>query len=162
MSDIIEQLKKNEKPFGLMSQEMRRTMVCDFEKKDIEYYDGTAWRSKDRDKSCGFRHETVYHLRSDYVEEPEVVKCEVMNEDGWLYFVRVGDRCGGRYSLVPAPNNPDFIGFLYEDGCITTSTRRYKTVLLAKNFVGHYFDICEIASAIVLTPTHVLFRGGSI
>jgi len=97
-------------------------------------------------------------------EKPEVVKCAIYAGSAIKGFnaevYDFGDK--KELNLLLTPDGYVRIGFLYEDGRITTSTRRYKNVLLAKNFVGHYFDICEIASVIVLTPTHVLFRGGSI
>jgi len=158
--DIIDQLKKNEKPFGLMSKEMR-DKANKIGPQEFQYWANRKWAGP----NSYFGPENIaYRLRSNFVEEPKIVKCAIYAGSAIKGFnaevYDFGDK--KELNLLLTPDGYVRIGFLYEDGCITTSTRRYKNVLLAKNFVGHYFDICEIASVIVLTPTHVLFRGGSI
>ncbi len=76
MTNVIQQLKANERPFGLMSEEMQA------EAKDIsivkfDYYTGQnsgAWDVDDKDDF--FRHYRTYRLRPDYAEKPEKVEIE--------------------------------------------------------------------------------------
>ena len=70
MNDLIQALKKNEEPFGLMSEEMQakaREINKGFE---VCLQGGWA--------ECGitgdFSAEMAYRLRADYAEEPEVEK----------------------------------------------------------------------------------------
>lgn len=150
--NIIEQLKANEKPFGLMSKEMQEKAVeLDCENRFEVYCEGDLW---DTVIATGpFIDTHVYRLRPDYEEKPEVVKCEV-------YTDAVSKLC---YKGLPNGHsfwyciaNPDFIGFLYEDGEVCADARRYKSSI---GDIFYSVNSTSVEHYEVLTPTHVLFRG---
>ena len=76
---IIQQLKKNEKPFGLMSEEMQEKLKS-IPGKDIECLQtangklwttceqGIAWNSQANTSTC------TYRLRDDYKDELETIE----------------------------------------------------------------------------------------
>ncbi len=68
MENLIQQLKDNEKPFGLISEEMQekaREIECG---EFFEYYAGnTAWYQA---QAGAFATRTAYRLRPDYEDEP--------------------------------------------------------------------------------------------
>lgn len=156
MNNVIEALKKNDKPFGLMTKEMqaKAQSIGQFEF-SMYMKDGTWVHCGDCDN---FQNKIVtdqtYRLRSDYEEKPKVIECEVRKQGGHLHY------CDGGtwFSLHEAIDRADFIGFKYDDNTqdIHNGVRLYK-------FNDRFFD--EISSdhiltgkAEVLTPTHVLFR----
>lgn len=155
--DIIKELKENEKPFDLMSEEMQAA-VLEFKFADLEWYTygGTSnphWETPSTGPA-GSRI-TSYRLRPDY-EEDEVVKCEVFKTMGNLMFRHdIGN--GGKQGIVlsRAVDYDDFVGFLYEDGSVCAWPRRYDAG-------GLTLDLFKVEGlgfgTTVLTPTHVLFR----
>jgi hypothetical protein len=146
--DIIKQLKENEKPFGLMSKEMQEKLSTLVD--SLQYYSGSGiWQPYT--SKAGFEINGTYRLRPDYEEEPEVIRVEITSciVNGLLY-----DLNGrGMLNISEAQNNPDFIGFLYEDGNIIPMARKYTGEGAVKMITGMGQDTK------VLTPTHVLFRG---
>ena len=156
MSNVIQQLKDNRTAFGWMDQELqdnaRRIGKDNFQCAPVDKtclnWDGMVHNDKP------FYAGLTYRLRPDYEETPDVVECEVFTEDGILRFTHDEDH---HSALVWAPNRPDFIGFKYEDGSISSFSRLYQLESGDTQYV--YYPImgdCE-----VLTPTHVLFRGQS-
>ena len=156
MNELIEALKDNEKPFGLMSEEMQAKM----EEIGYEYcecYENTEkyeWGPLIQFNEYNFGQEYTYRLRPNYEENPEIVECEVKEKDGDLWaFTESGLP---RVSIERALRKPDFIGFKYEDGTIDTHARIYKGI------DGVNWTSCKtmdkLKNATVLTPTHVLFR----
>ncbi len=158
---IIDDLKQNTSAFGLMPEEMQEKA------REIGQPEFEMYMKNDTWLSCGsidnFSGTSVtdmtYRLRPDYKEEgvvEGVVKCEV-NIDGCnnLYCLK-----GLETKLIPlVSSDPDFIGYRYEDGKITTKSRRYidtkhqlltEVLMTMDKFPAHFK---------VLTPTHVLFRG---
>lgn len=96
-------------------------------------------------------HEKTCPENPDYEEEDSVVKCEIQERDGRVMYK---DTDGSWAILSNAMNDPDFIGYLYEDGCISPLSRIYNfesggTQSMAYPKMGEYE---------VLTPTHVLFK----
>jgi hypothetical protein len=157
--DIIKALKENEKPYGLMSEEMR-AKACELCDKESVWQIYTKLGWGDQKNGIALQASTVYRLRPDYAEEPEVVKCKVYESQGELRFDHdIGN--GGKQviALDRAIVYSDFIGFLYEDGGIYTLPRRY----IAKDTIGigKGMDIERIQDYTVWTPTHVLFRGSN-
>ena len=155
--ELIKALKGNEKPFGLMSAEMQEK-AGEIGKLQFQLYHGykTPWRDV---SDVTFNHGSAYRLRQDYTEEPEVVKCEVKPDENNQLCYASELRSYGEHFLYTAYMNPDFIGFLYEDGNISTQTRLYHfkdetTGCACQMFKETYMEKVE-----VLTPTHVLFRG---
>ena len=59
--------------------------------------------------------------------------------------------------IAEAPSHPDFIGFLYEEGDISTCSRIYARKGNTCPWV--YVSESDLSNCEVLTPTHVLFRG---
>ena len=78
--DIIQQLKDNERPFGLMSKEMQEKAREIGKRTNFETYCGIKskppWLPIIGD-SEEFIEEFTYRLHPDYKEEPEIVECEI-------------------------------------------------------------------------------------
>jgi hypothetical protein len=147
--DIIEQLKNNEKPFGLMSKEMQAKAkeigACEFNF-FVGQHSGN-WDTLNKDDML--RWYRTYRLRPDYKEEPEMAKCKViLDSGGYLCCAFEGFDEDACQRLSECQDNPDFIGFLYEDGSV------YATARKGENGSVNMSDVK------VLTPTHVLFSKG--
>jgi hypothetical protein len=154
--DIIEALKENEKPFGLMSKEMQDETE---EIGKINFLvsianNGGEWVST-APGNKSLCPSDVYSLRSDYKEEPEVVKVLIHpNSSGCLVYDKA-DGVGMPWPPISrAVNDPDFIGFLYEDEKIASYPRRYDHPVGMSVITEGDVSNCK-----VLTPTHVLFKG---
>ena len=156
--DIIKALKENEKPFGLMSEEMQaKAKEIKYDARNnpnFDYFnDGADWVSADRPD---FGRNRTYRLRPDYEEKPEIVECEVMkrqimNCNPSLDYSFDGDIC----SLHQAMTDQRFIGFKYEGSDLARPLpRRYRDPI-----DGHVYDFWREGYE-VLTPTHVLFMKG--
>ena len=99
---IIEQLKRNNEAFELMSDELKskaREIGLDI---FTEFIGGGLW------EQCGvgaFDPRFIYRLNIDYKEkiETEVIKCEIY-ESASLYF----NFNNKQVPLISAPNHPDF------------------------------------------------------
>ena len=154
--NIIEQLKNNLNPFGMMSKEMQEAMDA-IEFRFLEEWVGRTWSGLPESDS-GLSLRATYRLRPDYKEEPEIEKCEVYEKAGAdRYKVLCYDRVSsGGWRLETACKHIDFIGFLYKGRVLHTSPRMYKQgAQWFPNIDEHQIDQYE-----VLTPTHVLFRKG--
>ena len=110
MDNLIQQLKDNEKPFGLMSEEMQ-VKANEIGCTEFDYYGTNVWESY---PSGDFYNDQACRLRADYEDEPEIVECEIRCNDsvGKFYFDGL-NMC----PLSPVFNRPDFIG-LNVDGRI--------------------------------------------
>ena len=118
MTNVIQQLIDNEKPFILMSEEMQ-TKLMQVAAKDIRCLQAVPgevwvacgpkinWGSKPCRSTCTFR------LRPGYKDEPGVVECEIcLKKPGdYLYYVRRGVE---ERRLHRAFDDPDLAGFLYK------------------------------------------------
>ncbi len=152
---IIEQLKKNEKAFGLMSEEMQEKAEqlgpLEFE----SYNGGNVWFPFGKigfSKDCygKFVCWIAYRLRPDYAKEPEIVECEIYeNLDGNLMYRQAGV---GRMLSI-AVNKPDFIGFKFEDGYVSGAPVMYSMPATHGRYESLKNGDCEVEHA-----THVLFR----
>ncbi len=149
MSDLIQQLKDNEKPFGLMSEEMQEKASQDIANEDFLMWFGKKWSAV----YSGFLDSNTYRLRPDYAEEPEVVECAIKPQgDHWHY------RDGGTwFSLHEAYDRQTLIGFKFagysdifnESTMYEWNGKLYREVQL---------DWILSGKAKVLHATHVLFR----
>ena len=157
--EITQALKQNKMAFGLMetasftNKEMQdKANKIGLRDNFDDYNSGGKWYPvKMTDVFItGF----IYRLRQDYAAEPDVVKCEVFQEDLKLRFTY---RAFHHSMLSSALAIPDFIGFLYEDGCVSGAARRYGCHISAAPISKYNSDEGEIGDE-VLTPTHVLFR----
>ncbi len=149
--DIIKALKENEKPFGLMPEEMQakaREMSADLQK-----FCTNGWVALQAPSAPKMKFAT-YRLRPDY-EESEVVECEVKLYKGRLWWFNAdGDPV---LTINNAIDYPDFIGFKYEGGTVSGSCRLRKDIYGMKFVATHHVDPADYGYE-VLTPTHVLFR----
>ncbi len=113
--NIIEQLKKNEKPFGLMSEEMQAKARELGQGRFVLFVcQGDGFWDYHFDHSGDFDNARTYRLRSDYAEEPEIVIQEwpIFTKDGTLRFARhLADRDERGTEIDLAVRDPDFIGF---------------------------------------------------
>ncbi len=151
MTDIIKLLKDNEKPFGLMSEEMQE------QAKSIEVANFQRWLCEDTwgtPKDHVFLGGSVYRLRPDYAEKPEIVECEILlNPESNIW----GYKCpcsGDPVNADLAHSCPGFrlIGFKFEDGTLRTTPIYYQrpTHTNTQVFLNEEYT--------VLHATHVLFR----
>ncbi len=153
---IIEQLKKNEKPFGLMSAEMQEKAI-ELKLSQFQYY-GYIYRWYDMNESWDekpFETLKVYRLRPDYQEEPEIVECEILppDDEGIKWVQRTPSHT---MDYTSCEMHKDFIGFKFEDGAIGPTSVHYRSaagVLYCKLGDG------RLDNMTVLHATHVLFRG---
>jgi hypothetical protein len=155
--DTIKALKKNERPFGLMTAEMQA--------KAKEIGIGEFWvyiefgQNQMTSPAVWGKHpdrfnwgETV-KLRPDYEPKPEIVECEVKANRHGLHFVDDEGRCLG---IGMAINYPDFIGFKYAGGVVSTSPRHYYDGIEGEQ-TWQIYESKLLTKYEVLTPTHVLF-----
>lgn len=147
--DIIKALKENEKPFGLMSEEMQVKAKEIGHVKFKVFCSDDDWKFRGPDDEFGTCF--TYRLRHDYEEKPEIVEYEVFEKDGHLNFKLPN----AEHSLHQAVDDPDFIGFKYEGQYITPSPRLY----LHKSGQAHdRVSSGYMAEYKVLTPIAVLFQ----
>ncbi len=152
--NILEQLKENEKPFGLMSEEMRAKQG-DMEKSDFQVFRNGAWMNYDASfPGC---NSFVYRLRPDYEDEPEIVECEIIADGNGKFHYNRPDGITN-CSLSTAVNCPDFIGFKFEDGTVFGLPVKYSVPgVTTKGYYAFYDDI-KTSQALEHHATHVLFR----
>jgi hypothetical protein len=115
--EIIQALKSNEKPFGLMGKELQEKA----QGIGLDHFE--IWRSSEYDKAKWgnpankyFDYMYTYRLRPDFQEEPERIELEIAKStDGELMVYEEGH--GGRYYTVAPALFPKegygFIGFRY-------------------------------------------------
>ena len=150
--NILEQLKQNEKPFGLMSEEMQ-AKAKEIGKTEFDWFRAIgAWESTIGEV---FVSGCVYRLRADYEDENEIEECEIFT-DKFSGFLRCRLEDGLTMDIDAAPHYPDFIGFKFEDGTVLAVSVMY-------HFCGNRTDETSIHEekddeAKVLHATHVCFR----
>jgi hypothetical protein len=159
-NEIIKKLKENERPFGLMDDDMRKCATqigedpADMTK--FQWWNPNAgWRDN---TEVNFLEGHAYRLRPDYAEEPEVVECRVEEHNEQIKF---GPRNGGWVRLHKAVTDPDFIGFKYEDERLEQSSRVShcgRAFLHKSGFTGEDIKFSRLDEYEVLTPIAVLFR----
>ncbi len=156
MTNVIQQLKDNEKPFGRMSAEMQKEAREIGKGKDFEVYQFSAggFVRMTGVTTGAFIGDNTYRLRPDYADEPEIVEHRIYGAEGHRHYV---DGAAQVHSLHQAMDHDDFIGFKFEDGCIRTSPIYYQLethtndqVMVGVNYVGVEYK--------VLRATHVLSR----
>ena len=160
MNNVIQQLKDNEKPFILMSEEMQEWMLTVEKPEDIEHMVCRVnltidWFSMSirLDKGNCKHMEGTYRLRADYEDEPEIVECEIKPDDqGWFKFkMRDGELAQFIHCAV---NHPDFIGFKFLSGQVELTPIVFKGSCSTKS-ICQFRDLAELK---VLHASHVLFR----
>ena len=152
MDNIIQQLKDNEKPFGLMSEAMQAKQSA-MRHEDFQVFRGGEWM--DYDTCFPGCNSFAYRLRANYEDEPKIVEIRIYNEGNERYFEDEGEPC----QISTAINSKDFIGFRYENGMVRPDTIAY---LPGDNYEGihHRTEIKGLVSGeiTVLHATHVLMR----
>ena len=156
MDNIIQQLKDNEKPYGLMSEEMQaKAREIGKEKFRVYQYSAGGFKQLTGNFNADFAGDATYCLRPDYEDEPEIVECEIREKsEGELRYNYNGDS-DIWIAIARACNDPDFIGFKFE-GWIWGMTYKNKrtggtsTIIRAEQLDG--YEVCD------MTQAHVLFR----
>lgn len=181
---IIERLKKNQRPFGLMDEEMREK-AKEIRKKEFSYFIDNHWNSAVPE--IGFASHKAYRLRDDYEEEcpechgkgytfhgfhmvpkspcsrgckekggeSEIVECEILPpDDDDMKWVRISENY--TMDFTSCEMHKDFIGFKFEDGTTAVFPLLYKCPKRGEVFTSTVDDI--LPNYIVLHATHVLFR----
>lgn len=115
MESVIEQLKKNKRPFGLMTEEMQEKA------RDIGH---TSFKVFCTNLEWQFRGPTdefvncyTYRLRPDYKEEqkPEIVECEIIPATNLTEPIKFRHYNGNVISVHKAVSQQGFSGFKFGD-----------------------------------------------
>ena len=154
MENIIQLLKDNKKPFGLMSEEMQEKAIS-LGRDHFEYYAmDMEWHESNGPE---FSRSLTHRLRPDYADEPEIVEYPIFEFNGRLkYKQNLADGDDFGIDIDMAARNPDFIGFRFGDGKMYPISTVYKF----KNKLITYYsiDIDRLDEYEVLHATAVLFR----
>ena len=105
-------MKKNRVPYYLLTQK-EKDNFRDIGKKNCEWYSvfDKCWMEPASDND--FANNNVFRVKFDYTPEPEVIRCEVYEDDK----KRVYDYNGLSKNWVGgAVNHTAFIGYEYSDG----------------------------------------------
>ncbi len=151
MNNVIKQLKDNEKPFGLMSEEMQKK-AREIGLRDFEDYLGCNNGRWEKDDNGLWLYYRTYRLRPDYAEEPEIEECEITEEEGHLHFRMPSSAM--RHSLHQACDHREFIGFKYESGQVELTPIVFKSDCSTKSIC----QFRDLAGLEILHATAVLFR----
>ena len=148
MSDLIQQLKDNEKPFGLMSEDMQEK-AREIGKGFFGWWVAGAWTDCPVKQ---FRSEATYRLCPDYTEEQGIVECEIRYNDsvGRFYFDGL-NMC----PLSQVFNRRDFIGFKFEGWIWGRAYKHKRTGLVAIMIPAEHLDDYDVVD---MTQAKVLFR----
>ncbi len=162
MANIIQQLKDNEKPFGLMSEEMQEKAREIEPPGNFLFFTpyrpngGIEWALMAGEQNELHNHFT-YRLRADYEDEPEIVECEIYNKESqtrgcYIKAYDFGNKTG--LGLAQYPDGYKRIGFKFEDGTILGCPVMYH---FDNNRADEIHGL-EMEDVTVLHATHVLFR----
>lgn len=146
--DILKQLKENERPFGLMSEEMQEKA------KEIGQSEFEMYMKTNEWLQCGDKNnfpqpivnDQTYHLPPDY-EEESVVRVPIEEEHGQLMY-------RGKAQIHKAVSDPDFIGFEVDDWIWGGWYKSKESGNVHRAIHKRDLELYE-----VLTPKFVLFRG---
>ena len=116
MNELIEKLKKNEKPFGLLTLEEQECLRKIGIKNCLYYSSGIPnWQIP-----AGFANGQTYRIKPDYKPEPEYVDLEIILHNAPVYHqarvvkmlcVRIDENT--MYQLHELPSLPGFRGFWF-------------------------------------------------
>ncbi len=166
MTNVIQQLKDNEKPFGLMSEEMQVKARGIEPPGNFLFFTpyrpngGIEWAIMAGEQNELHNHFT-YRLRADYAEKPEIVECEVYTQKSqrqgfYIIVFDFGDTTG--LGLAQYPDGYTRVGFKFEDGTVFGKPVKYSVPgITSKGYYAHYDDI-KTGQALEHHATAVLFR----
>ncbi len=155
MNNVIKQLKKNEKPFGLMSEEMQEK-AREIGKIPFEYYASPISWLNANPSNPDFCSTNTYRLRPDCAEKPEIEECEIKPFKEYGESLRYKKPTNhAPYDIFFALSDPDFIG-LKAHGRIWGMLYKHKGtgdlfLMIPADLIDDY-DVCDMTNA------HVLFR----
>jgi len=111
MNEMIEKMKNNEKPFGLLVPEEQEFMKS-LPSQTCEYYTGGRWN---RLSDPSFGKPITYRISQDYKPELEIerVAVDMSDENGGIGF-SYQEWCW--CFIEEAAHHPNFIEYEYEDG----------------------------------------------
>jgi len=152
-TDLIKQLKDNEKPFGLMSEKMQEK-ANEIGCTEFDYYGTCVWESY---PAGDFYNDQACRLRPDYVEKLEIEECEIRTTElGNRVYTGDGEV---EIGIQAAMRRRNFLGFKFEDGTwygasIMPVHRDYEQISWA------HISVDDVVSGkvTILDATHVLFR----
>ena len=155
--NLIQELKDNKRPFGLMSDDPQKLAEMQATAKSIGRQE-FQWYSDDGfefGSSPIFYQGNTYRLRPDYGDVPEIEECGIrVDSCGDLTYKRIG----GIYDIDTAFRNPDCIGFKFSDGIIRGASVAY-TRPAQEGFHSTVSRGALLAgTSEVVRATHVLFR----
>ena len=148
MKNVIQQLKDNEKPFGLMGEKMQAKAG-----KIGKYHNFQWWNSENEWEfvpNHGFTNSYTYRLRADYEDEPEIVECEIKRQFNDVYYIFTG-KC----PIYTATGDPDFIGLKFENWIWGMAYKNKHTGIISLMIRADQLDDYEVCD---MTQAHVLFR----
>ena len=160
MNNLIEQLKNNKYPFGLMSEEMQE--------KARQIGQNRFWKylmSEDGEQ-CGFMDaksdfdeykSLVYRLRPDYKDEPEIREMEISgnNSNCLCMYNDEGQNFG---SIAKVHERADFIGFKFADGTVMGSPVKYSVPGITSHGYWASYEDLKTSQARERHAICVLFR----
>ena len=145
--DIIQKLKENEKPFGLMSKEMQEKAE-EIGAGNFERLWCGIW-GEPLGKKFDAHGDYTYRLRPDYKQEPEVIKCKIEQSHQRLMY----ERYSGKTTLHKVVSHPDFIGFELEGQLWGRLYKHKKSDMfffkIPANKLSEY-EVCNMSDAKVL------------
>ncbi len=154
MSDVIQQLKNNKVPFGLMTEEMQAKAGEIGYYREFEDFSG-VWGVSFNNEHM-FDVEITYRLRPDYEETPEVLSYPIIkNSEGDLVYV-FPDSKNIIDVIHTVSDDPDFIGCNHGDMLWGRLYRRKTTGQYSAMIdVGELdkYEVCD------MTEAKVLFKG---
>ena len=153
---IIEQLKQNDKPFGLMSKGMQVKAKKMDRKENFEVVNTKGnWQHCSHFTRKDFNYEFTYRLRQDYQSDRVVLYPITEDHNGLL---GITAEHGGRILLHASVSCPDFIGYLYKGDrdIITNETNAYKRK--SDDSLFRKINLDEINEYEIIIPTYVLFK----
>ena len=163
--NIIEALKKNERPFSLMPKDMQDKAkdigaVHFLRLEQLNGRNEAGWVRWDKRLWCDNWVLTTFKLRHDYEEKPEIVECEVYEASYGV--ISYGDKKSPT-DLHQACSHKNFAGFKYEND--QDYIRPFARMYRLKNSLGSDAVTRIYAKNIdkyeVLTPTHVIIKKGN-
>ena len=156
MANLIQQLKDNERPFGLMSEEMQEKAKAIGFPGNFRTYLWPNFGGIIANLEYGYSGQLTYCLRANYEDEPEIVERIIMPAEAGL--VCLSSVVGVENLLISeCVNDPDFVGFKFADGCWRTSPIYYQMPTMCNDQI-HPNKTTDFAEMIVLHASHVLFR----